>query len=54
MSNNVDTHGTNESLDQSGIPSAQDQRIAETVTAIRTEARAAYLDGVPDKHHPDL
>ncbi|QUE25375.1 hypothetical protein SEA_FIZZLES_81 [Microbacterium phage Fizzles] len=26
----------------------------ETARAIRAERRAAYLDGVPDEHHPEL
>lgn len=30
------------------------ERAAEVAAAIRTEHRAAYLGGVPDKHHPDL
>lgn len=31
-----------------------DEATTELVRAIRLESRAAYLGGVPDKHHPDL
>lgn len=30
------------------------ERATESAAAIRAERRAAYLGGVPDKHHPDL
>jgi len=30
------------------------ERAAETAAAVRTESRAAYLGGVPNRHHPDL
>lgn len=30
------------------------ERAVETAAAIRTEVRAAYLGGVPNRHHPDL
>lgn len=34
--------------------SATSEAAAELVRAVRTEARAAYLGGVPNRHHPDL
>lgn len=33
---------------------AETEAATERVRALRTETRAAYLGGVPDKHHPDL
>lgn len=33
---------------------AEKEAAAERVRALRTETRAAYLDGAHDEHHPDL
>lgn len=35
-------------------PTLAEQEARERAAAIRAEYRAAYLGGVPDKHHPDL
>lgn len=36
------------------VASAEAVAAMERAAAIRAERRAAYLDGVPDEHHPDL
>ena len=36
------------------VASAEAAAAMERAAAIRTEVRAAYLGGVPNRHHPDL